>query len=87
MYNMHQILDVKYWVGASDFGQQRGQFRWSDGRTVDGAFWDSGEPAPQNHTDAYTCTHLRSGKLRALPCYFLGYCVCEVEKKFSKCLH
>jgi hypothetical protein len=74
-----------YWVGASDVGQQPGQFFWTDGTKVDDAWWQSGQPN-EHGQGKETYVVLGHAKLWDLPYSESRYFVCEVGKEFAKCL-
>jgi hypothetical protein len=82
-YKMRPISGF-HWVGASDVGQQPGQFHWTDGTKVDDAWWRSGEP---NHhgQGKETCVLLGDAKLGDFPCSKPVYFVCQVGDKFADC--
>jgi hypothetical protein len=82
---MRPISGNYYWVGASDVGQQPGQFRWTDGTKVDDAWWASGQPNDHGQGKE-TCVYLGHAKLADDPCSTSTYFVCEVGEKFAKCL-
>jgi hypothetical protein len=83
-YKMRPIPGY-YWVGASDVGQQPGQFRWTDGTKVDDAWWRSGDP-DHHGRGKETCVYLHDAKLADYACSDSRYCVCKVGEKFAKCL-
>jgi len=77
-----------YWVSAAVVGQLPGHFVWSDGRQVDEAFWDNGEPNDfPNGKETCVLFHPPNGKLHDHPCSVIHYyVVCELAKKDQLCL-
>jgi len=75
-------------VSAAVVGQLPGHFVWSDGRQVDDAFWDNGEPNDiSSGKEMCVMVNTGDGKLNDQRCttnFF--YLICELAKKDQLCL-
>jgi hypothetical protein len=78
-------FSVTYWLGASDIGQQPGDFRWMDGWKVYKGMWASGDPNDHGQGNE-TCVNFFDAKLLDSPCHYVRNYVCKVGEIFEKCV-